>query len=112
MAVMAGMTVRRVLLLVENVACLSDYHGREQGLVGQSVPAVELDDGGVVAYVDDRDGEASEYAEALESVTLATLVGGPGTEHRTAGQYARIMRELRQHAAARLLHGRVTGVRT
>jgi hypothetical protein len=106
------MLLRRVLLHVENVAWLKDYHGREQGLVGQIVPALELDDHGVVAYVDDRDGEASEYTEALERVSLATVGGGPGTEHRTAGQYEVIVRELRDHATNRLLHGRVMGVRT
>lgn len=106
------MLVRRVRLRVLNVAWLNHYHGREAGLVGKIVDAVEIDDAGMVAYVDDRDGEASEYVEALQNVQATTLVGGPGTEHRTGRQYERIMHELREHASQRLLHGDVLGVRT
>lgn len=98
------MRVRRVRLRVRNVPWLSDYHGREAGLVGEVVDAVELDeaDGGVLAYVDDRDGEASEYVEALEFAAPA----GESPMRR------RVLNELRQHAERRLLHGDVVGVRT
>lgn len=89
---------------------MKDYHGREQKLVGTVVDAVELDDGGVVAYVDDRDGEASEFVEALERVELA--IAGAHGEQYPEKQLPRIMRELREHAAMRLLHGEVEGVRT
>jgi hypothetical protein len=99
------MVLRRVLLYVQNVPWLADYHGREQGLVGSIVPAVELDDGGNVAYVDDRDGEASEYVEAWQRLE-------PITPESAVGMRNRVLRELREHAAKRLLHGMVRGVRT
>lgn len=109
------MRTRRVLLLVQNVPWMADYHGREAGLVGQTVPAVELDDedpDGTIGYVDDRDGEASEYADALDNVGRTVLVGGPEATIKTAGQYAKIVREMRTFAGPRLLHGMVKGVRT
>jgi hypothetical protein len=116
--------LRRVRLRVDPVPWLEHYHGREAGLVGEVVDAVELDDAGMVAYVDDRDGEASEYVEALEHIEAASSEagfsaahGGPyalagGRRAPTSRQLARVRRELREHAARRLLHGEVLGVRT
>ena len=102
------MRVRRVRLRVRNVPWMSDYHGREAGLVGTVVDAVELDEGdaGVLAYVDDRDGEASEFAEALENLR----VGSTG-ELMASKMTTRTLAELRDHAARRFLHGDVIGVR-
>jgi hypothetical protein len=97
--------LRRVRLRVDPVPWLEHYHGREAGLVGEVVDAVELDDAGMVAYVDDRDGEASEYVEAWQRLA-------PITPDSTVGMRGRVLRELREHAARRLLHGEVLGVRT
>lgn len=102
------MRVRRVRLRVANVPWMEHYHGREAKLVGELVDAVELEQdesrGRVsVAYVDDRDGEASEYVEALENLARTPAMGT---------MRARVMRELQEHAARRLLHGEVEGVRT
>lgn len=101
------MTTRRVRLRVANVPWLKDYHGREQGLVGAVVDAVELDDGQIVAYVDDRDGEATEFHEALHFMDVA----GGGGQALLSATRVRVTRELREHAASRLLHGDVIGVR-
>lgn len=100
------MRARRVRLRVLNVPWMEDYHGREAGLVGEVVDAVELDHStdhvhGLVAYVDDRDGEASEYIEALGQVR---------SSHSPVALTAQ--EGLRQHAERRLLHGDVVGVRT
>jgi hypothetical protein len=103
------MRVRRVRLRVRNVPWMTDYHGREARLVGTVVDAVELDDGdgGVLAYVDDRDGEASEYAEALDNLRV------PSTGELLASKMtSRTLEELRDHARRRFLHGDVIGVRT
>lgn len=98
--VVADMTTRRVLLRVENVPWMQHYHGREAGLVGQVVAAVELETREAVAYVDDRDGEASDLLEALEGVT------NPQSPVALAAR-----RELQQRTKRWALHGRVTGVR-
>jgi hypothetical protein len=97
---MAGMMVRRVLLLVQNVAWMEHYHGREAGLLGQIVPAVELDTPQAVAYVDDRDGEASELLEALQ-----------GTSNPESHVARAARAQLRQMAERWALHGEVRGVR-
>jgi hypothetical protein len=102
------MRLRRVLLHVQNVQAIKDYHGREAALIGSVVPAVEMDDGGMVGYVDDRDGEASEFVDALRYVD-ATPVTAAGDPSRMR---ARVLSELREHAAKRLLHGAVRGGRT
>lgn len=92
-----------MLLRVQNVAWMDTYHGREAGLIGETVEAVELDTGGHVAYVDDRDGEASELVSAYRA---AAAVGPRGV--RMADK---VREELREHAAKRFLHGDVRGVR-
>lgn len=100
MPVLAGFKVRRVRLRVRNVPWMADYHGREAGLVGVVVEAVELDVGDTVAYVDDRDGEVGEYVELLNGLTNPdSFVGRKARE------------ELRQYAQRRFLHGDVVGVR-
>lgn len=101
MAVLADMRVRRVRLRVRNVAWMENYHGREAGLVGTVVEAVELDTPTAVAYVDDRDGEASEYVE---------MIGGLTNPDSPVG--VKIREELRQFAQRRFLEGDVVGVRT
>lgn len=99
------MRVRRVRLRVANVPWMEHYHGREAKLVGELVDAVELDDGEAVGFVDDRDGEASAYVEALELM-------GADPSMRSTVMYRRTTAELREHATRRLLHGEVEGVRT
>ena len=94
------MQVRRVRLRVANVPYLEAYHGREAGLVGQVVDAVELTTNDHVAFVDDRDGEASELAEALQHA---------GAEQSPMRR--RIVKEMTDHAGRRFLHGVVTGAR-
>ena len=104
------MRVRRVRLRVRNVPWMADYHGREAKLVGSVVDAVELDDGdggGVLAYVDDRDGEASEFAEALDNLRVPS-----SGELMASKMTTRTLEELRDHARRRFLHGDVVGVRT
>lgn len=103
----SGLRVRRVRLRVANVVELAEYHGREAALIGEAVDAVELETTGsrslgqpVVAYVDDRDGEAAELAEAVVRARAAGVVG------------SRYERELEEHAKRRFLHGEVIGVRT
>jgi hypothetical protein len=101
------MRVRRVRLRVRNVPWMTDYHGREARLVGEVVDAVELDTGdsdGVLAYVDDRDGEASELAEAWAYAAGAGAAG--------ARMLDKVKQELMAHAKRRFLHGDVIGVRT
>ena len=88
-------------LRVANVPWLPHYHGREAGLVGEVVDAVELDEAGHVAFVDDRDGEASEYVEVLAGVSRMDSPVALSAQ-----------RGLRQHARRRLLHGEVEGVRS
>lgn len=102
------MIVRHVLLHVQNVAWLAHYHGREAGLVGETVDAVELDTGGHVAYVDDRDGEASELVEAVCGARDAFEVKPTDATARTLDRFRD---ELRTHAQRRFLHGEVRGVR-
>lgn len=93
-----------MLLRVKNVPYMEHYHGREAGLVGELVDAVELTtDGkglepGTVAYVDNRDGEAQELAEAVLHARKAGVVGSA------------YERELEAHAKRRFLHGDVEGV--
>lgn len=97
------MTGTRVKLRVLPVSWLADYHGREVGLVGQVVDAVALTTPGTVAYVDDRDGVASEL---LESALMAARAA-PGSV------MARKTRaELMDHSRRRFLHGDVIGVIT
>jgi hypothetical protein len=105
---------RRVRLLVQNVpeALMPDYHGRDAALIGETVDAVELErqggaDGVVVAYVDDRDGVASELVEAVGYAEAVALRGPAIDRHRE-----RMRRELEDHAKRRFLHGDVMGVRT
>lgn len=95
--------MRRVRLLVKNVPWMDNYHGREANLVGQVVDAVELDNTVSVAFVDDRDGEASEYAEAVLRARRTE-----GVSERALAHYEE---QLADHAQRRLLHGDVMGVR-
>ena len=106
------MQVRRVLLRVANVPWMEDYHGREAGLVGEVVDAVEIvteeigSYADVVAYVDDRDGQTTELAEAL-----AHLDATPATRSAESTMRRRVESEFAAHAKRRFLHGEVTGAR-
>lgn len=101
-----SLRTRRVLLRVANVSWLADYHGREAGLVGETVDALELDTGDHVAYVDDRDGEASMLMEALSNVAASCATGRLASSFETRARKA-----LMDHAQRRCLHGEVRGVR-
>lgn len=102
------MRTRHVILRVQNVPWMEDYHGREARLIGELVEALEVTTDKAVAYVDDRDGEASELAEAVISATEAHQLQG---SHGTGRTVERFRAEFESHCARRFLHGEVQGVR-
>lgn len=90
---------RQVLLRVQNVPWMEHYHGREAGLIGSVVDAIELTTDKHVAYVDNRDGEAEDLVEAVMHARTAGVVGSA------------YERELETHAKRRFLHGEVEATR-
>lgn len=100
--------VRSVRLRVQNISWMADYHGREANLVGEVVDALEVIGKDAVAYVDDRDGEATELWAALSAAQQAYKLKPNAAVRRSVDRFRR---EFRTHAARRFLDGQVMGVR-
>lgn len=93
--------LRLVRLRVQPVPWMGNYYGREAGLIDHTIDAVEIKSSRHVGFIDDRDGEAGELAEA---VSYARESGDVPT-------IKRFSRQLLDHAKRYLLHGEVVGVR-